>query len=193
MAMQRTLDPERHQYIGLDYPTTAEGWYQTRPHVFADGQKLPIRSGSIDVVVLANVLEHLPDPAVCLAEVQRVLRGSGVCIVEVPFLYPLHDAPLDFTRWTAYGLAKLFREQQLTVDTVVALGHPAETAALLTNLALSERFVRFLGSINPLVLLLPLLPVIFFVLNASSYLLSLVWQSGFMPFGYRVIATKPAT
>jgi SAM-dependent methyltransferase len=190
MAIRRELDTERHYYIGLDYPATAEGWYRTRPHVFGDGQRLPIRSDTIDVLLLANVLEHLPNPRACLAEVERVLSKGGICIAEVPFLYPIHDAPLDFTRWTSFGLENLFRKQRLAVDSVVPLGSPTETAALLFNLALSERFMRLLANRNPFAILLPLLPIIFIALNVISYLLARIWRSDFMPYGYRIMATK---
>ncbi|HET7527511.1 MAG TPA: class I SAM-dependent methyltransferase [Burkholderiaceae bacterium] len=42
-----------------------------------DAQRLALRARSFDVVLLAYVLFHCPDPVVALGEVRRVLRGSG--------------------------------------------------------------------------------------------------------------------
>ncbi|MFK7954707.1 MAG: class I SAM-dependent methyltransferase [Lysobacterales bacterium] len=39
--------------------------------------ELPFAAESFDLVIAAHVLEHLPEPAVALAEMQRVLRPGG--------------------------------------------------------------------------------------------------------------------
>jgi SAM-dependent methyltransferase len=49
----------------------------TFPRALADAARLPFWSASFDVVVLAFVLFHIPEPAAALAEVRRVLRTGG--------------------------------------------------------------------------------------------------------------------
>jgi SAM-dependent methyltransferase len=47
-------------------------------------EKLPLADRSFDVVLLSEVLEHLPYPEVTLAEVARILRPNGKLIGSVP-------------------------------------------------------------------------------------------------------------
>jgi ubiquinone/menaquinone biosynthesis C-methylase UbiE len=47
------------------------------PRVIADAAKLPFNSASYDVVIMAFVLFHVPEPEAALDEVRRVLRASG--------------------------------------------------------------------------------------------------------------------
>jgi SAM-dependent methyltransferase len=46
-----------------------------------DGRRLPLPAGDQDLGILSHVLEHVPEPAVLLAEVARVCRAV---LVEVP-------------------------------------------------------------------------------------------------------------
>lgn len=50
--------------------------------VRADALRLPVASRSADVVLLADVLEHVPSVETALAEAARVLRGGGACFVN---------------------------------------------------------------------------------------------------------------
>ena len=49
---------------------------------------LPFPDGCFDKVIAAEVLEHVPDDAVVLAELARVLRPGGVIAVTVPRWFP---------------------------------------------------------------------------------------------------------
>lgn len=53
--------------------------------------ELPFDSNSFDVVVMGEVLEHLPYPKISLAEVVRVLKVGGFFIGSVPLAYHLKD------------------------------------------------------------------------------------------------------
>lgn len=61
----------------LDQARAAGGW----PLVQADGLRLPMRSGSVDLVVARGVLHHLPDVTSALAEWRRVLRPTGAVVL----------------------------------------------------------------------------------------------------------------
>jgi SAM-dependent methyltransferase len=55
------------------------------PTVCADlNAPLPVAAESFDLVILSDVLEHLPRAEVLLAEVARVLRPGGKCLLSTP-------------------------------------------------------------------------------------------------------------
>lgn len=53
-----------------------------------DASRLPLADRSVDVVVAAEVLEHVRDDAAVLAELARVLRPGGTLVVTVPRWWP---------------------------------------------------------------------------------------------------------
>lgn len=54
-------------------------------------QSLPFEDNSFDVVVMAEVLEHLPYPNITLGEIKRVLKTNGKFIGNLPLAYHLND------------------------------------------------------------------------------------------------------
>lgn len=74
------------------------------------------KTGSVDVFFCMEVLEHVKDPFKAVQEMLRVLRPGGIIVGSTPFLFPLHDEPHDYYRYTRYGLQHLFREcKQITL------------------------------------------------------------------------------
>lgn len=56
-----------------------------RRHIIrGDAYRLPFADHSFDVVLMADVIEHLTEPEVCLGEVVRVLRPDGSLLVSTP-------------------------------------------------------------------------------------------------------------
>ncbi len=70
----------------------------------ADVYALPFRDASFDVVFAIYVLEHVDRPAALAAEIQRVLRPNGVCLVLTPNIFHYVTiasrlTPMSFHRW----------------------------------------------------------------------------------------------
>ena len=74
-----------------------------------DGHAIPLADGSIDGVIVQAVLEHVLEPTVVAAEIERVLRPGGIVYADTPFLQQVHEGPYDFTRFTDSGHRYLFR------------------------------------------------------------------------------------
>lgn len=184
---------QKCRYVALDYYQTATQWYESRPNVYADGQQLPVAANCVDTVLLLDVLEHLPRPQDCLREIYRVLKPGGKLVLHVPFLYPVHDAPLDFGRWTKHGFMALAEQHHFDVVEIRTHGNPLESAALLTNLALSKTVLRWLKHRSPLAVLLFLLPFLIFSVNVWAWLVTKLGPAEtFMPLSYEMLWTRQA-
>ncbi len=89
---------------------------------FAD--RLPFADASFDTVLATEVLEHVEDAERAVADIARVLVPGGCALITVPYLYPTHEAPYDFRRFTHYGLASVLRRHGLEVVSLDAKGGP---------------------------------------------------------------------
>jgi SAM-dependent methyltransferase/uncharacterized protein YbaR (Trm112 family) len=74
----------------------------------ADAHAIPLADGSVDVVVVQAVLEHVMDPGRVVGEIERVLRPGGLVYSDTPFLQPYHADPTDWQRFTLPGHRLLF-------------------------------------------------------------------------------------
>jgi SAM-dependent methyltransferase len=83
---------------------------------------IPLPDRSADTVVLSDVLEHIYQPSLLLAEIRRVLRPGGVLLLNTPFLYWVHEAPNDFFRYTQYAIRRMAAEAQFDIECVEPIG-----------------------------------------------------------------------
>lgn len=176
------------KYFSLDYPSTGKTLYGARPGTFGDAHKLPFANESFDTVIMLEVLEHLTDPLIALQETSRIVTTGGRIIISTPFLYPIHDAPGDYTRWTYHGLRYLATKCGLSIHQTYTFGSPIESAALLTNLSLAWQILH-----SPPLIRIPLA----FLATAIIPLLNLIglvgshfsWNKGQSPFptGYLLV------
>lgn len=105
------------QYVGVDWGGT---FHETQADIYADLNKpLPIETEVADTVVSLSVMEHLCEPQNMLNEAFRILKPvSGELVLQVPWQWPIHEAPYDFFRYTPYGL-KYMLEKAGFVDITI--------------------------------------------------------------------------
>ena len=73
----------------------------TDPDILASAEEMPVKAGSIDTVLMSEVVEYVYDLSKVLNEVYRVLKNDGIFILTTPFLVPLHgDKDADNYRFT---------------------------------------------------------------------------------------------
>lgn len=91
--------------------------------LIGDVQAMPqVASESMDGVICTQVLEHVPRPWDAVAEMARVLRPGGWLVLSVPHLSVIHEAPLDFYRYTRYGLRFLLEREGFQEPRIDAAG-----------------------------------------------------------------------
>ncbi len=160
--------------------------------IIGDAQALGVADAAFDVVLCTEVLEHLPEPQRALDEMFRVLRPGGTLLLTTRFLFPIHDAPHDYFRFTKYGLRHLLRKFEIvelqeetdSVGTVAVLlqrlGMQARTlgpAASRVVWLISARLVRPLG---------------FLIRQEYGDSRRLSPETGIMTSGYHVACLRPA-
>jgi SAM-dependent methyltransferase len=104
-----------HSIFGLeiDKKLAREAVRLTAQHsiiVVADGGKTPFQSQSFNVVVCAQVYEHVKDPKTLSAEIWRLLKPGGMCFFSGPNRWsPIEEHYfLPFLSWLPSSLANLY-------------------------------------------------------------------------------------
>ncbi len=141
---------------------------EVEPDIVGDAHCIPLEDESVDIVIATELLEHCHTPQKVINEIFRVLTRGGVCLLSTRFIYVIHGAPLDYYRFTNYGLSHLFRkfrERQI-------ISHGNKLGAIWDLFYQPYYPGRLLFLINPFINLL------FF------------WDSKLCPCGYIVYAKK---
>lgn len=90
-------------------------------------------------ILCTEALEHFYEPSLAVKEITRVLKRGGLLILSTRFIFPLHEVPHDYYRFTEYGLRHLLKEFSIlelkkdgnTLETLATLyqriGHQCDT------------------------------------------------------------------
>lgn len=179
-------------YLCLDYPATGGVMYAARPDVFGDASRLPVRSSSVDAVLMLEVLEHLREPREALVEAARVLRPGGRLLLSIPFLYPIHDAPHDYQRFTLHGLQREVEAVGLHVTRCEPSLGSAHSAGLLAALAMAGMAEEALRRRSVSVVLVPLVALLIPAVNVFAWMVGRLlpdWAA--LTAGYALEAVRP--
>lgn len=92
-------------------------------------QTLPFPDRRFDTVILSDVLEHVAEPQGLLGEIARILDCDGKLLLNVPFMYGLHEQPHDYYRYTEFALRRFAASAGLLVLVLERLGGAPEVLA----------------------------------------------------------------
>ena len=95
------------EYVGVDY--NGEGHPHTGESIdiFYDGKHLPFPDNTFDSVFSSEVFEHVFNLEEMLTEINRVMKPGGKILITCPFVWNLHEIPVDYARYTPYALQHL--------------------------------------------------------------------------------------
>ncbi len=140
--LDKLLEQNKHYYKGivLDIGGRDRGMFKkpknnVQKWIFVDIEKKhnpdivldvanmdKIQDQSIDVVNVLEIFEHAQEPEKGLAECYRVLKNGGKMILSAPFLYPVHQDPFDFQRWTKEKWENEIRKNGFVVEKFEIMG-----------------------------------------------------------------------
>lgn len=143
-----------------------------------------VESESFDTIILSDVLEHIREPAILMSEITRILRPGGTLLLNVPFMYQIHEAPHDYYRYTCYGLDWLATQAGLHIEELTPIGGLVEAIASISS--------KMLGRLRlfPAVIIIHRLTIMF---HRSRLGRALGTQTGSLfPLGYGLVARKLA-
>ena len=92
-----------NEYIGIDLKKNNKEHLEEVDKIF-DGYNIPFSDKTFDSFLCNQVIEHVFDPEVFLKSLNRVLKINSKGIITVPFIWDEHEQPIDFGRYTSFGI-----------------------------------------------------------------------------------------
>lgn len=102
----------------------------------APAEDTGIATGSCDLVMVPNLVHHVPDQRGLFAELARLLKPGGKGYIFEPLVRELHQAPDDYLRYTPWGFERAIAEAGMVYDRFVPEGGPFQAIAYCWTQAL---------------------------------------------------------
>lgn len=108
---------EQNTYVGVDYYVSDKV-----DHVIDLNKTFPLPADTYDAAICISVLEHLREPLLCLQETFRILKPGGSLILSAPWIYPFHDVPEDFFRFSRKALEMMLQKSGFEIISIEPTG-----------------------------------------------------------------------
>lgn len=122
------------EYISQDiceYTGTGDGkglqkikWDTSKIDIVCDIKNMPVPDASFDVVLCSEVLEHVFEPEMAIAEMSRVLKPGGIMLLTAPFCSLTHFAPYHYaTGFNVYWYRKVLENNGCKIVSEQPIGN----------------------------------------------------------------------
>lgn len=97
------------EYIGVDL---VEG---RGVDVICNAKRLVEKFGeeSFDFVLSTCMLEHVENWKICVSQIKQVCKRGGYILIIVPHLYPYHEYPYDYWRFSKSDMIHIFSDCEI--------------------------------------------------------------------------------
>ena len=180
-------------YFTQDKGIGESEWDYSRVDYKSDITDIPCENNQFDVVLLTEVLEHLPEPYLALKELNRILKKGGKIYLTAPSSFQEHEIPHDYYRYTTYGLKYLLEKSGFNINSIEKrggyfkyLGFRIWHVIFMPFLNRDNLIKKIFGWIIkiPLIILFSLISIIFYFLD------DIFDKEKQLTLGYQVIAEK---
>ena len=117
-----------------------------------DLQKKILIELKYDYIIVFNVLEHLLDPNLALRNLSKICKKNGKIIGSTPFLFRVHGAPKDYSRFTKDHLIELLKSSNFKDIEIIELG----TGPFLACISLLRSYLKYIPIFYQLLVLFAL-------------------------------------
>ena len=125
---------------------------KNKEFIYLDLQKKITIDTKYDCIVIFNVLEHLLDPNLALKNLSTICKKNGRIIGSTPFLFRVHGAPKDYSRFTKDHLIELLKLNNFKDIEIIELG----TGPFLACISLLRSYLKYLPIFYQLLVLIAL-------------------------------------
>ena len=137
------------EYVGVDYQGEGHDHQNEQIDIFYDGKTIPFPENTFDSVLSTEVFEHLFNLEDILKELHRVMKPKGKLLFTCPFVWFLHEEPVDYARYTPYALQNLLERNGFKILRLEKTGNSVETINQLRvvmglSRVLNNKITRFL-------------------------------------------------
>lgn len=147
-------------YTGLDIETSGNHDIKSEIDVYYDGKTFPFADNTIDNIFSSETFEHIFNLEEIIKEIHRVLKKDGLLLATCPFLWPEHEVPYDYARYTSFAIQDLLKRNGFEIVAFEKTGN-----YFISVLQLQALYLYFF--INKI----PILSPVFFVLFISPIFL----------------------
>ncbi len=162
------------------YSTSFSNIIKNEKFIFIDLEKKTKHKRKYDNIVFFNVLEHLSKINTPFQNLRYLLKEKGKVLGSTPFLYRIHGAPKDYTRFTKENLKKILTDNKFINVKIKELG----TGPFLASISLLRSYLKYLFIIYQLLIISALIldKLLFFFMKTDP--------KKIYPIGYLFSATK---
>lgn len=147
-------------YVGLDYDGEGHSHEGEQIDHYYDGKKIPFEDSFFDSVFTTEVFEHVFNLPEILPEINRVMKKDAVILITCPFAIAEHETPVDFGRYSSFGLKHLLETNGFEIVVQEKLGNSIE---VITQCWLSYVTIH----ITPHLKKIPLIGTIFEAIHST--------------------------
>lgn len=185
---------ENIDYKGIDFKNYSinKDFKKNKPDYFFNKEYLktnilPFQNKSFFNTVSFQVLEHHSEPEKHISEMIRITKKNGYIIITAPFLYPIHEIPSDYQRYTLYGLKKTINHNKnIKIIKII----PQGSIFSVISMMFSEKLNHFAAK-NKFNYIFSIIPAIFLIIfEYFSILIDYIFPDKNFALNYLIIIKK---